>query len=123
MTDKFISVYQAEHERDARIKQYKKLMVAHPGRIPVIIEKAKNTATPQPDIKQSRYLFPADTTVSNIYCIVRKFLSHIKPNESFYLFTDNILLNSADTLDTVYTKHKDDDGFLYIYYSVEDTFG
>ena len=122
MADKFTSVYKTEHELSIRQKHYKKLVATYPDRIPVVIEKVKNTKTPQPEIKKSRFLFPEDLTMTNIYYVVKQYIDKT-PQDSIYLFVNNTLMNTSATLASIYEEHKEPDGFLYIYYTVENTFG
>jgi GABA(A) receptor-associated protein len=44
--------------------------------------------------------------------------------QSLYLLAkDTVLINSSSLMCSVFDQHKDKDGFLYITYSVENTFG
>ena len=46
----------------------------------------------------------------------------MKSEYSLYLFVNNKIADSA-LLSQVYDVHRDEDGFLYIRYSTESTFG
>ena len=54
--------------------------------------------------------------------IIRKRIK-LKPEESIYIFTDDKLIPSSMILSTVYEKNKNEDGFLYMVYTAENTFG
>lgn len=91
----------------------------HPTRIPVIIEKSKKT---DPDISQFKYLIPIDISVGAFIVIIRKQIK-IEAHKAIFVFIDNVLVPLTKTFDEIYSEFKDDDGFLYIRYTMENTFG
>ena len=56
--------------------------------------------------------------------IIRKKLN-IKKEQSLFLLVNNgkDIIKSNDDLESVYSKFKDSDGFLYIFYTEEKVFG
>ena len=55
--------------------------------------------------------------------VIRKRIK-LSPEKSIFLFVnDTNLVPTAALLSQVYDEHKDDDGFLYITYNGESTFG
>nr|APT43514.1 autophagy protein ATG8d [Nicotiana benthamiana] len=70
----------------------------YPDRIPVIVEKAEKSDIPDID-KKKLILVPADLAVGQFVYVVPAMMS------------------------TIYEEHKDEDGFLYMTYSGENTFG
>ncbi|KAL9296966.1 hypothetical protein ACSQ67_022862 [Phaseolus vulgaris] len=75
----------------------------YPDRIPVIVERAEKSDVPEIDKK--KYLVPADLTVGQFVYVVRK----------------RIKLTAM--MSAIYEENKDEDGFLYMTYSGENTFG
>lgn len=69
-----------------------------------------------------RYLVPADLTVGQFVYVVRKRLS-LPPDKALFVFVKNSLPPTAALMSTIYAKNKDADGFLYVTYSGENTFG
>jgi hypothetical protein len=47
----------------------------------------------------------------------------LSPEKAIFIFVNNVLPPSSSLLSHVYAEHKDADGFLYIVYSSENTFG
>merc|ERR1712070_216601 len=86
--------FKEEHSLDKRREVADRIRAKYPDRIPVIVEKAPKSDAP--DIDKKKFLVPADITVGKF---VYEIMSHI------------------------YAKYKDEDGFLYITYSGENTFG
>ncbi|KAJ5414424.1 Autophagy-related protein 8 [Penicillium cosmopolitanum] len=45
------------------------------------------------------------------------------PEKAIFIFVDEVLPPTAALMSSIYEEHKDEDGFLYITYSGENTFG
>lgn len=45
------------------------------------------------------------------------------PEYGLFIFINNIIPSQHESVSTIYEQHKDVDGFLYITYSGENTFG
>ena len=45
------------------------------------------------------------------------------PEEALFIFAGSSVLSSNTLISAIYENHKDPDGFLYIKYSGENTFG
>ena len=69
-----------------------------------------------------RYLVPADLTVGQFVYVIRKRIK-LSPEKAIFIFVNNVLPPTAALMSSIYDEHKDDDGFLYIAYSGENTFG
>lgn len=105
-----------------RKKQSKMVQAKHPDKIPVIIEKLKNISNPVPDLEKHKYLMPNDIYMNQLLYIINKRLE-LNYNESVYLFANDTLISNSESIMTTYQRHKDDDGFLYLYYTAENVFG
>jgi len=86
----------------------------------VIVEKAEKSDIP--DIDKKKYLVPADLTVGQFVYVIRKRIK-LSPEKAIFIFVSNVLPPTAALMSAIYEEHKDDDGFLYITYSGENTFG
>ena len=98
----------------------KRIQEKYPDLVPVIVEKARNTDAP--DIDKKKYLVPRDITVGKFVFEVRRHMS-LKADKAIFLFVDNVVPPTGALISTIYDKHKDEDGFLYVTYSGESTFG
>ena len=54
--------------------------------------------------------------------IIRKRVK-LSPEKSIYLFIDGNMITLTTLMSAIYQEHKNKDGFLYIDYSCESTFG
>ena len=94
---------------EERLYQSTSIMKKYPDRIPVIIQKDKKLKTP--DIDKNQLLFTIRNRIK------------LDKNQAIFLFNENIVLKSSDSISYIYDQYKDEDGFLYINYSLENTFG
>eukprot|EP00455_Lapot_gusevi_P043664 TRINITY_DN5340_c0_g1_i4.p1 TRINITY_DN5340_c0_g1~~TRINITY_DN5340_c0_g1_i4.p1 ORF type:complete len:103 (-),score=23.29 TRINITY_DN5340_c0_g1_i4:279-587(-) len=98
-----------------------KIRNKYPDRIPVIVDKAAGSDVPPLDKK--KFLVPADLTVSQFLTVIRKRLQ-LTPEKSIFIYCNNTLPCSSAMMATIYEQYKDrNDGFLYVTYSSENTFG
>lgn len=65
---------------------------------------------------------PKDLQCAQLIFVVRRRLV-IRPEQGMYFFIRNRLVPSTTTIQQIYEDNKDQDGFLYINYSLENTFG
>jgi len=114
------SAFQQEHSVEKRQAESSRIREKYPDRIPVIVEKAEKSDIP--DIDKKKYLVPADLTVGQFVYVVRKRIK-LSPEKAIFIFVSNVLPPTAALMSSIYEEHKDADGFLYITYSGENTFG
>ncbi|KAF8409573.1 hypothetical protein HHK36_005651 [Tetracentron sinense] len=73
-------------------------------------------------VMNTRYLVPADLTVGQFVYVVRKRIK-LSAEKAIFIFVKNILPPTAAMMSAIYEENKDEDGFLYMTYSGENTFG
>jgi GABA(A) receptor-associated protein len=105
---------------EERRKESSRIMLKHPDRIPVICEKNPNSTIKS--FHKVKYLVPRDMTIAQFIFVVREKIK-IKPEQSIYMLSNNTLLKASSQVGELYSERKDEDGFLYITYSAESTFG
>ncbi len=105
---------------EKRKQEAARIRAKYADRIPVICEKAEKSQIP--DIDKKKYLVPSDLTVGQFVYVIRKRIK-VDPNTNIFIFVNNVLPPTAALMSTLYEEQKDEDGFLYITYSGENTFG
>ena len=65
---------------------------------------------------------PRHIKMSELMVIFRTIIK-IDSKKAIFIFVDNYLIPMNDLVEQVYSKYKSEDGFLYIKYSYENTFG
>jgi GABA(A) receptor-associated protein len=104
---------------EERFAESKRVLVKHDYRIPVICEKASSDL---PCLDKTKYLVPIDLTIGQFIYIIRNRMK-LPPQEALFLLVSRNMFSSATMLGTLYECYKDPDGFLYIQYCKENTFG
>jgi GABA(A) receptor-associated protein len=104
-----------------RIRESSQICQQYPGRIPIVVERSRS-ANNMPDIDKNKFLCPDNLTVGQFVYVIRKRIT-LPPEMAMFLFVDNTLPLSSSLIKEVYSKHKDIDGFLYMTYTGESTFG
>lgn len=114
-----IKKFKDSHGFAERKEESERIRVKYPSRIPVIVEPYDHNV---PMIDRKKFLVPDDLSFANFMYVIRKRV-HLKNEISLYLFVNEKLMNSGSFLSSIYDTHKDKDGFLYVIYSTEATFG
>ena len=111
--------FKTNHAFEKRFLESKHINEKYPDRIPIICEKY---TVGDPDIDRKKYLVPDDLSISNFLYVIRKRIK-LEPEKALYLFINGKILNGSGLLAQVHEKNKDKDGFLYVKYTLENTFG
>ena len=111
--------FKDKYSFDKRLNESTNIVIKYPERIPIIVERFNRSL---PEIDRKKYLAPCDLSVGNFMYVIRKRIK-LQPEKSLFLFFNGKILPVNTLLGSAYDKHKDDDGFLYIKYCEESTFG
>lgn len=97
------------------------ILEKHPNCVPTIVNKKPNSNAPSLD--KNKYLVPKDITLGQFVYVLRKRLS-LSSDQAIFILVDNKIPPTSQLISDLYEKHKDeDDGYLYIYYTLESVFG
>ena len=94
----------------------------YPHIVPVIItrlDKEKNL----PDIDKIKFLFPKDNSFATIVETIRKRVKMDSTYAMFLFVGGGNIPSFSSTIAQIYEQYKNEDGFLYITYNGENTFG
>lgn len=92
----------------------------HPDRVPVIIEKAPDSNIGNLD--KNKFLVPQDITMSQLMYIIRKRIKLVE-DKALFLSVNHTVPSTSITVGEVFDQHQDEDGFLYLTFRGESTFG
>ena len=112
--------FKRDYDFKIRKSESDKILIKYPSRIPVIVEKSNDCILDEIDKK--KYLVPKDLKMNQFLFVIRKRIQ-LKPSESIFLMTNNQLCPSNTEIINIYEKFANKDGFLYIIYTSENTFG
>ena len=115
-----VAEYQKEHTFEKRKEESTKVIEKYTDRVPIIV--LKHETCDLPDIDKQKYLVPRDMSFSQFIFVIRKRV-HLKASESLFITINQRLMSGSTPIDTLYDELKDPDGFIYIVYTSENTFG
>jgi len=111
--------FKEEFTFEQRELESTKILSKYQDKVPIIVEKAnKNTI----EISKKKFLVPHDLSMSQFIYVIRKKIN-ISPEKGIFLFINGKIPASSQLMTNLYNENKDKDGFLYITYSEENTFG
>ena len=107
---------------EERKKETKDILNKYPDRIPCILEKSSICSNELPEIDKQKFLVPGDLTMSQFMFVIRKRIN-LNPEQAIFIFCNGQLLLNQSEIKDIYSKHKNEDNYLYLQYSGESTFG
>ncbi|XP_011811086.1 PREDICTED: microtubule-associated proteins 1A/1B light chain 3C [Colobus angolensis palliatus] len=93
-----------------------------PNKIPVVVERYPRE-TFLPLLDKTKFLVPQELTMTQFLSIIRSRMV-LRATEAFYLLVNNkSLVSTSVTMAEIYRDYKDEDGFVYMTYASQETFG
>lgn len=114
-------MFKSSHTLAQRKEESQRVKDRYPDRMPIICERSA-MCTQVPELDKTKYLVPRDLTVAQFMYVIRKRIK-LNADRALFVFINNTIPPSAALLSDVYERNKDEDGFLYVTYSGEQTFG
>ncbi|KAK1295580.1 Autophagy-related protein 8i [Acorus calamus] len=117
---KKIKAFKEEYSFEERVDESRDIIAKYPDRVPVVVERFSRSDLPE--MEKKKFLIPRDMPVGQFIRVLSSRL-HLPPGKALFVFVKNTLPQTASLMDSVYETYKDEDGFLYMCYSSEKTFG
>jgi GABA(A) receptor-associated protein len=116
------SDYKADHTFHNRQAESLRMLNKYPDRVPVICQRNPRADKECPYIDKNKYLIPMDLTLGQFIYVIRKRMQ-LPSEKALFIFVDGNILSNSSMISQVYQEYQDEDGFLYISYNTENTFG
>ena len=119
------SNYKKSTPLEERKKKSFKMTSLYPDRIPVIVEMSPSSASYNTYTTAShkiKYLVPYDITMGQFIKILRDKLK-LESSVALFFFINNKVFPITSLIGNIYKENADEDGFLYIEFCEESTFG
>ena len=114
-------IFKMQHSFEKRKEESSRILEKYPDKIPTILEKSESSQIPT--IDKQKFVIAKDVHMGQFLIIIRKKID-LDPSQALFLLVDNKYIPiSSETCGSIYQKYADKDGFLYITYSAEQTFG
>jgi len=114
MTSQFKSQYTLEERK----KQSSTILTKYKDSVPIYIDFT-NLSKP---IEKSKFVIPNGFTVGQLLTAIRMKMT-LNPACALFIFINNRLIPVTSNISSIYEINKDEDGFLYVCCSEENTFG
>lgn len=113
-------VFKNKYTFEERFKECKIIKIKYPDRIPIICFKYYNSKINE--IDKNKFLVPIKLIVGEFMFVIRKRL-RISCEQAIYFLVNNCIPSNNELIFNLYNKYHDKDGFLYMFYTNENTFG
>lgn len=126
----FIKTFKSENDWMIRLNRAKEMIKKYPNRIPIIVDRGTRDT---PKITRHKFLVPhhhqqagvhRPLLVGDFLFILRNYIT-LEPHQAIYIFVGDreTIPATADFMSRLYEQYQDRDGFLYITYTLQSTFG
>jgi GABA(A) receptor-associated protein len=113
--------FKVQYSLEERMKCSENIRKKYEGRLPVIVEREPSSRLP--DLPKKKFIVPAEGTVGKFILEIRKHLKIHSDTAIFVFVPGGVLPPVASQMGTIDIRYRDDDGFLYLTYTSESTFG
>jgi len=110
------------HSFETRAAESGRIREKFPGRVPIIVERSTRADKTMPAIDKNKFLVPGDLTLGQFIYVIRKRME-LSSDKALFVFVGNGLPTTGTLIRELFRTHHDDDGFLYMEYCGESTFG
>lgn len=115
-----MKLYKERFTLEQRKNELQRIRKKYPDRVPVILQKAETSRLPE--MTQFKFLVPDSISMVEFLIVLKKRIK-LEPQQALFLFINNTVPMMSCLVKELYEKNKDEDGFLYINYAEENTFG
>lgn len=112
--------YKEEYSFEQRKAEASSIRMKYPDRAPVIIEKLPSSSID--DMEKKKFLIPNELSIGQLIWIIRKRIK-LPAEKAIFIYVQRTIPATSFSLGELYEEYKDEDGFLYMFYSGENTFG
>jgi hypothetical protein len=122
-----INSFRNTHSIEERKRISGQILAKYKDKACIIIEKSKLCKDKSITIKRTKYLADKSITIGELVNRVKKEIENIRDQAIFILIVDKNMRGISPTMSSnineMYTKYHHDDGFMYMEFLCENTFG
>ena len=113
--------FKRKHDFNQRLNESRRIVSKYPDRVPIICQRSGDNL---PEMDKHKFLVPCELTMGQFIYVIRK---RMKLNPEIGVFCsvgeNHIMPNNTLPISSCLQSYADEDGFLYVTYSGENTFG
>lgn len=113
------SNFKTKNTFEKRCSESARICKKYETRVPIIVETDENSSI---KLDKSKFLIPYDLSIPQFLYVIRKRIK-LTSEQALFVFFNGTIPSATSTIGSVYKQHKDADGFLYAFISLESTFG
>ena len=117
-----MSSFKERQSFSKREQEAKRIREKYIDRVPVIVECTDDAVRATTSKEKIKFLVPKELLVTQFIFVIRERMK-LKPEQGIFLYVNGHLPNVVETMDHLDAKERDADGFLYVQYCFENTFG
>lgn len=116
--------FKDKYSFEERFDEVQRIKKKYPEHIPVICEKDLNAGAGAgiASCGKCKYLLKRNMTICEFIYIIRTKIK-LSPEKGLFFFINGVIPAMNEMMCTIYRNHKSNDGFLYMRYTSENTFG
>ena len=103
-----------------RQERSEKILKENKDCIPIICELEPKSKL---KLDKNKFIVPNSVSLGVFMATIRKRIPNLNHEQAIFMLINKKIMGMSDTLDLIYAKEKDEDGFLYITLYEESTFG
>ena len=114
---------------ESRIEESERVKTQYASRLPVIVTRSSSRSartllgsSDLPVLDKFKYLVPGDFTVGQLIYVIRRRM-RVSPEVALFMYCGATLPSSTTLIQELYSTQKDMDGFLYLTFQGESSFG
>ena len=104
---------------EERLSESNKVLHKYPERIPVIVEPLTKDIV---KIDKNKFIVSKDMTFGQLIYTIRKRMD-IESSVALFFSVNGTLCTASSDIESIYNDNKNEDNFLYVKYTTENTYG
>ena len=109
-----------DRDMQHRVDEARRIALKYPDRVPVIVQRDPRSKLTL--IDKNKFLVPEDLSYAQFMFVIRKRI-RLKQSESLFMLCNGQLPTSSSLMREVQKRYAAPDGFTYLTYTGENTFG
>jgi len=108
---------------DERVNECADMLDRYPDKVCIIVERSTSASSSTPYLHKRKFLAAKDMSLFEFLIVIRNRFNIHDTQTILFFVNDTTLLPQTTVISDIYHQYRDHDGFVYLTYSTENTFG